>query len=150
MTKVIGGWWLVAGTNQSPTTVHQPPTTTMITRLARKKFTEMIRDGRSRWVAAIILTLLTVSLQFRPVEDATPFVRFGELTAATMLQVLWPLLIILLGYNAFAGEREGGTLRQLLRLGISKTQLTLGKAQGASNLVPQAPRHVVATVGHTF
>jgi len=179
----------------------------MITRIARKEFTEMIRDGRFRWAAAIIFTLLTISMltgwrqhvevkrqqttaqesqrafwlnqgaknphgaahygvyafkpqlalaavdkgldpylgvsqfleahkqnaaQFRPVEDATPLARFGELTAATTLQVLIPLLIILLGYSAFAGEREGRTLRQLLSLGVSKTQLTLGKALGVA------------------
>lgn len=179
----------------------------MIIRIARKEFTEMTRDGRFRWAAAIIFTLLTVSLltgwrqhaeikrqqisaqesqrafwldqgeknphsaahygvyafkpqlalaavdkgldpylgvsqfleahkqntaQFRPVEDATPLARFGELTAATTLQVLIPLLIILLAYNAFAGERENRTLRQLLSLGVSKTQLTLGKALGVA------------------
>jgi ABC-2 type transport system permease protein len=191
----------------------------MITRIARKEFTEMIRDGRYAWAAAIIFTLLTVSLvtgwrqhaevkrqqtaaqesqrafwlnqgaknphsaahygvyafkpqlalaavdkgldpylgvsqfleahrqnaaQFRPVEDATPLARFGELTAATTLQVLLPLLIILLGYNAFAGEREGRTLRQLLSLGVSKTQLTLGKALGVA--APLALLLIPATV----
>jgi ABC-2 type transport system permease protein len=191
----------------------------MITRIARKEFTEMIRDGRYAWAAAIIFTLLTVSLltgwrqhaevkrqqtaaqesqrafwldqgarnphsaahygvyafkpqlalaavdkgldpylgvsqfleahrqnaaQFRPVEDATPLARFGELTAATTLQVLLPLLIILLGYNAFAGERENRTLRQLLSLGVSKTQLTLGKALGVA--APLALLLIPATV----
>jgi ABC-2 type transport system permease protein len=191
----------------------------MITRIARKEFTEMIRDGRYAWAAAIIFTLLTVSLltgwrqhaevkrqqtaaqesqrafwlnqgaknphgaahygvyafkpqlalaavdkgldpylgvsqfleahkqnaaQFRPVEDATPLARFGELTAAATLQVLLPLLIILLGYNAFAGEREGKTLRQLLSLGVSKTQLTLGKALGVA--APLALLLIPATI----
>lgn len=179
----------------------------MITRIARKEFIEMSRDGRFLWAAAIIFTLLIVSLltgwrhyaevkrqqttaqasqrafwldqgaknphsaahygvyafkpqlalagvdkgldpylgvsqfleahrqnaaQFRPVEDATPLARFGELTAAATLQVLIPLLIILLGYNAFAGEREGRTLRQLLSLGVGKRDLALGKALGVA------------------
>jgi ABC-2 type transport system permease protein len=191
----------------------------MITRIASKEFTEMVRDGRFRWAAAIIFTLLTVSLltgwrhhaevrrqqtdaqesqrafwlnqgaknphsaahygvyafkpqlalaavdkgldpylgvsqfleahrqnaaQFRPVEDSTPLARFGELTAATTLQVLIPLLIILLGYNTFAGEREGRTLRQLLSLGVSKRDLALGKALGVA--APLAVLLVPATI----
>jgi ABC-2 type transport system permease protein len=179
----------------------------MIATIARKEFTEMVRDGRFRWAAAIVFALLIASLltgwqhhrerqrqrasaeesqrafwleqgeknphsaahygtyvfkphlplaaidrglnsylgvsqfleahrqnsaQFRPVEDATPLQRFGELTAAATLQMLVPLLIILLGYNAFAGEREGRTLRQLLSLGVSRNQLALGKALGMS------------------
>lgn len=70
--------------------------------------------------------------QYRPVEDATPLARFGELTAAATLQALLPLLIILLGYNAFAGEREARTLRHVLSLGLGKTQFALGKALGVA------------------
>jgi ABC-2 type transport system permease protein len=196
----------------------------MFQKIARKEFTEMIRDGRFRVAAVIVFALLTVSLltgwrhyaevrrqhdaaqraqrefwleqgaknphsaahygvyafkpqlalasmdkgldpylgvsqfleahrqnaaQFRPVEDATPLARFGELTAAMTLQVLIPLLIILLGFGAFAGEREGRTLRQLLSLGMSRPDLTLGKALGVAApllmlLLPAAVIGVVA------
>ena len=69
--------------------------------------------------------------KFRPAQDAsTSIQRFGELTAAVVLQVLVPLLIILLTFAAFPGEREYGTLRQVLSLGVSRRQLTLGKAIG--------------------
>jgi len=68
--------------------------------------------------------------QYRPAQDATAVVRFGELTAATTLQLLVPLLIILLSFAAFAGEREQGTLRQLLSLGVATRELALGKALG--------------------
>jgi ABC-2 type transport system permease protein len=177
----------------------------MIIRIARKEFTEMIRDGRFRWVAATVFMLLTAALlagwqhyrrvegqraaaqereranwlnkegliphwaahfglfvfrpaspvaavdngltsylgvslrleahkqnlaQLRPAEDATAVQRFGELTAAATLQVLVPLLIIALTFASFAGEREQGTLRQLLSLGIPKRDLALGKALG--------------------
>lgn len=44
-----------------------------------------------------------------------------------MLQVLGPLLVIVLGFNAFAGEREQGTLRQTLSLGVAPRQLLWGK-----------------------
>lgn len=65
--------------------------------------------------------------KFRPAQDATGLQRFGGLSAAWLLQVLAPLLIIILGFNAFAGEREMGTLRQLLSLGVSPRRLLTGK-----------------------
>ena len=70
--------------------------------------------------------------KYKPAQDASTLSRFGELTAATILQILIPLLIILLSFSAFAGEREGGTLKQLLSLGVKKNDLALGKALGIS------------------
>jgi ABC-2 type transport system permease protein len=66
--------------------------------------------------------------KFRPAQDATGLQRFGSLSAAWVLQVLGPLLIVVLGFSAFAGEREQGTLRQVMSLGVSSRQLLLGKA----------------------
>jgi ABC-2 type transport system permease protein len=71
--------------------------------------------------------------RYRPAEDATAVRRFGELTAATTLQLLVPLLIILLAFSAFAGEREQGTLRQLLSLGAPRGKLVLGKVLGLTS-----------------
>ncbi|BAC91046.1 ABC transporter permease [Gloeobacter violaceus] len=177
----------------------------MIWRIARKEYLEMVRDGRFRAGATVVLGLLVVSLlmgwkhysdvsaqhaaaqratrtqwlaqepknphsaahygvyafkpklplsfvdqgvddyvgvavwleahkqndfRYRPAQDATAVQRFGELTAATVLQLLLPLVIILLGFGAFAGEREQGTLRQLLSLGVPAPTLALGKALG--------------------
>ncbi|MST94538.1 MAG: DUF3526 domain-containing protein [Pedosphaera sp.] len=67
---------------------------------------------------------------FLPAQDATAMRRFGELTAATGLQLLAPLLVILLTFGALAGERERGTLRQVLSLGVRPRDLVLGKALG--------------------
>lgn len=64
---------------------------------------------------------------FRPARDATSLQRFGELTIAFVLQILAPLVIVLLGFSAFTGERERGTLRQLLSIGVKPTQLLIGK-----------------------
>ena len=177
----------------------------MITTIARKEWTEIVRDGRFRWIGATVLALLAVALvtgwqdasaarkafsaareaeaatwlgqgeknphsaahfgqyafkptpplawvdrgvndylgttvwleahsqnpfQMRPAEDATALSRFSSLTASWTLQLLVPLLIVLLAFNAFAGERERGTLRQLLSLGLRPTDLALGKALG--------------------
>lgn len=67
-------------------------------------------------------------LKFRPAQDATGLQRFGSLSPAWVLQVLGPLLVIVLGFNAFAWEREQGTLRQLLSLGVPPRRLLWGKA----------------------
>ncbi len=180
----------------------------MLTRIAKKEFTEMLRDGRVRWSAAAVLGLLVLSLViglvhyadisaqheaaraserqrwldqgnknphsaahygvyafkpknvlsvldagldpyvgvtvwleahyqndflYRPAQDATAVQRFGEMTAAAVLQLLLPLLIILLSFGAFAAEREQGTLRQLLSLGVDRRLLALGKAIGVTS-----------------
>jgi len=72
---------------------------------------------------------------FLPAQDATAMRRFGELTAATGLQLLAPLLIVLLTFGALAGERERGTLRQVLSLGVRPRDLVLGKALGLGAVV---------------
>jgi len=66
----------------------------------------------------------------RPARDATALQRFGELTAAAVLQVLMPLLIVFLAFPAVAGEREQGTLRQVMSLGVRPSALVAGKALG--------------------
>ncbi|MGQ0540681.1 MAG: ABC transporter permease, partial [Blastocatellia bacterium] len=65
-------------------------------------------------------------------RDSTAAGRFGQLTAATVLQILIPLVIILLTFAAFAGEREQGTLRQVLSSGAARSQLAFGKVLGAA------------------
>ncbi|MDZ7632488.1 MAG: DUF3526 domain-containing protein [Gemmatimonadaceae bacterium] len=90
--------------------------------------------------------------QFRPAQDATSAQRFGALTAATTLQLLVPLLIVLLGFGAFAGEREQGTLRQVLSLGVRPAALGTGKALGIAAalglvLVPATVIGVLAMAG---
>jgi ABC-2 type transport system permease protein len=199
----------------------------MITRIARKEFTEMLRDGRFRWAAAIVFVLLLASIvmggkhyrdvkrqhdlaqaetreqwlrqppknphsaahygiyafkpkmlpaaldrgvdpfvgqsvwleahkqnefRFRPAQDATAVQRFGELTAATVMQLLIPLLIILLSFSAFAGEREQGTLRQLLSLGVKKTDLAWGKALGIAGALGSLiiPATVIGVIALTL
>jgi ABC-2 type transport system permease protein len=88
------------------------------------------------------------SFQYKPAEDSTAARRFGELTVATTLQVLIPVLIILLAYATFAGEREQGTLRQLLSLGVRRRDLALGKVLGATAplLVVLIPAAIVGAV----
>lgn len=81
--------------------------------------------------------------RFKPAQDASSLVRFGQLTVASVLQILLPLLIVLTAFGAFAAERESGTMRQLLSMGVSSRQIAFGKTLGvlwalAFVLVPAA------------
>jgi ABC-2 type transport system permease protein len=65
---------------------------------------------------------------YRPLQDAAPVQRFFYVTPAAAIQLFGPLLIVLLGCSAFAGERDQGTLRQLASIGVDGRSLLLGKA----------------------
>ena len=80
----------------------------------------------------------------RPIEDATPTRRLGQLTPASAALVLLPLLVVALTFSSFAGERDQGTLRPLLAMGISRRSLLAGKAMGA--MLPLALVIVPATM----
>jgi ABC-2 type transport system permease protein len=87
--------------------------------------------------------------KYRPAQDRTAVQRFGEMNGAEVTQVLLPLFIVLMTFSAFSGEREQGTLRQLLSLGVSQRQLALGKALGIAGalglvLLPAAVLGVAA------
>ena len=72
-------------------------------------------------------------MKYRPAQDRTAVQRFGSMTGAEVLQVLVPLFIVLMAFSAFAGEREQGTLRQLLSVGARPRDLALGKAVGIAS-----------------
>lgn len=67
------------------------------------------------------------SARYRPVADATAARRLGELSPAGGIQVLAPLLIVVLASGAIVGERERGTLVQLLGTGVGRAALACGK-----------------------
>lgn len=69
---------------------------------------------------------------YKPAADGTALQRFGELSGAMVLQYLVPLLIILLCFGMISGEREDGTLRQLMSIGVPRTSLIWGKALGVT------------------
>jgi ABC-2 type transport system permease protein len=52
------------------------------------------------------------------------------MTAAVTLQILLPLVIIMMTFSAFAGEKESGTLRQVLSAGVQPRRLASGKLLG--------------------
>lgn len=74
-------------------------------------------------------------VQFRTARDATLAARMGHLTLAFVFQTVLPLMAILLGFAAFSDEREQGTLRQLLSLGVRPVDLLLGKALASAGVL---------------
>jgi ABC-2 type transport system permease protein len=64
-------------------------------------------------------------------RDATPIARVGQLTVATLLHTLLPLLVFTLTYASVAGEREQGTLSLLQSQGVAVGTLIGGKVLGA-------------------
>lgn len=60
---------------------------------------------------------------FRPRQDGDPIQRAGTGHVAGLLQLLAPLAVILLGFTAFAVDRERGTLRLALGNGASPDRL---------------------------
>lgn len=82
------------------------------------------------------------ALDHRPAQDQSGLRRFGALAPASLIELLAPLVVILLGFSAVAGEREAGTLRQVLATGVAPRSLLAGKlaglaiAMGALALVP--------------
>jgi len=68
-------------------------------------------------------------------QDGNAMTRFGEMTAALVLQFLFPLLIIFLTFNIFSKEREEGTLKLIHAQGVSAHQFLIGKVWGTYVMV---------------
>ncbi len=64
---------------------------------------------------------------FNEASDQTSLARFGTLSINFILLYLFPLLIILIGYNTFSKELEYNTLTLLKSQGVSPVKLALGK-----------------------
>jgi ABC-2 type transport system permease protein len=69
--------------------------------------------------------------QFRSARDAGVGARLGGLSFAFVLQTIMPLVAILIAFAGFSGERERGTLRQLMSLGAAPVDILAGKALAA-------------------
>ena len=74
------------------------------------------------------------TINFSQASLSNSLVRFGEISAALILQLLVPLLIFFWGFALIAGERESGTLRLVLSQGVEWKELILGKSLGLFSL----------------
>ncbi|MDZ7305134.1 MAG: ABC transporter permease, partial [candidate division KSB1 bacterium] len=75
--------------------------------------------------------------RYEPAEaGSNPLMRiFEALDIATVLRILFALLVILLTYDAFSGEKETGALRLTMSNPVSKVKLLYGKLIGALMVV---------------
>lgn len=70
-----------------------------------------------------------------PDADRTGLAKLGNISAAGVVQALAPLVLILLLFAAFAGEREAGTLQQVAAGGAAPLRLLAGKALAGAGVV---------------
>ena len=70
--------------------------------------------------------------------DGAGLELLGAFSVASILLELVPLLIIALGHGLWSRERERGTLRQVMSLGVERSVLFWGKslALGAMIVAP--------------
>ena len=64
---------------------------------------------------------------FSEATDQTSLARFGTLSINFVLIYLFPLIIILIGYNSYTKELENKTLTIIKSQGVSSVKLILGK-----------------------
>ncbi|MEM0991395.1 MAG: DUF3526 domain-containing protein [Bacteroidota bacterium] len=70
------------------------------------------------------------TINFSEASLSSSLLRFGEISAALILQLLVPLLLFFWGFSLIAKEREQGTLQLLLAQGTSWSELIIGKTLG--------------------
>lgn len=80
--------------------------------------------GMTIWLEPHIIS----PAKLKPEQSLTALEKSTRFSPAEVLRFFMPLLIILIGAALFAGERETGTLRQTLSIGISRWRLLQGKA----------------------
>jgi ABC-2 type transport system permease protein len=68
--------------------------------------------------------------EWKPAEDELAAHRFGEISVASILEFIIPLLLILLLYSTFTHDRETGILRLTMSLGVRRSQYIAGKLIG--------------------
>jgi len=85
----------------------------------------------------------------RPAEGSTALAAFAAVTPTFVLQTLIPLLVILIGFSVFSGDRSRILLRQELASGASSVALLGGRLLGLGGallLVVVLPLAAVAVV----
>jgi ABC-2 type transport system permease protein len=74
------------------------------------------------------------STNFSEASMSNSLLRFGEISIAMVLQILLPLFIFFIGFDAIARDRENGTLKVLIAQGVSWKQLLVGKIAGITSV----------------
>lgn len=66
---------------------------------------------------------------------STGLLRFGEISMAMVLQLLIPLFIFFIGFDAISKDRENGTLKILFGQGVNWKSLIVGRGLGLLSVV---------------
>ena len=97
-------------------------------------FTKELGDAlRSRWLVTYAAAFAVVALGLALLQDGGIGVQGFDRTTASLLNLcllLVPLLALIVGAGAIAGERERGTLATLLSQPLSSTELLVSKYAG--------------------
>lgn len=67
------------------------------------------------------------SSQFKQYPISHSYMQLGYLSGSSLILIVWPLVLIALAYKSISGERQQGTLRQIIALGVSFRQLMFAK-----------------------
>ena len=103
--------------------------------VARKDFGDALR---SRWLLGLTLLFIAfvsfVAYQVRPPagETVSSNAFLSARLIGFMIGTLVPLTALVISYNAVSGERESGSIKLLLSLPNSRTDVVLGKLAGRS------------------
>jgi len=116
--------------------------------VAKKEYMDNVRG---RWMLAISLLFvalcLTVSAFGGVAGGGDIGLRSFEVTVVGLMSIvstLVPILALMAGYAAIAGEREQGSLQLLLTMPLTRTEVLLGKFVGLGAVLSTA---VVAGLG---
>lgn len=70
------------------------------------------------------------TVNFSEASLSTELLRFGEISMAMLLQLIFPLIVFFLGFASVAYERTNGTLKVILAQGASWKEILAGKSIG--------------------
>jgi ABC-2 type transport system permease protein len=89
---------------------------------------------------------------FKPAEEYSGAIRFGQLSVALVLQLLVPLLIIFMGFTSITQERDNGTLKLLFSTGVPLYKIAAGKVLGqfAALLIMLLPAFLITILFFAF
>lgn len=102
--------------------------------VARKDFQDAVR---SRWLLALtalfvlIVSVVVYVLRPAPGQTVSTSALIGAVQGA-LVTTLVPLIALVVSYNAVVGERETGSLKLLLSLPHSRSDVVFGKLAGRS------------------
>lgn len=104
--------------------------------IARKEFEDALRS-RMLWAIVLLIAAMTsvaaAVMVFVPGLEGDPVTAIGG--ASQFAAMLVPIMALIAGYLAIAGERESGSLKILLGLPPSRGEVLIGKFLGRAGVV---------------